>query len=454
MATITTRTGVELEDQSTAAGRTGVMQRDVGTSSGSDRRSTRGGANEDDPVLEASRLADATVPEGGYGWVAIAGCAVITWCHSGFCRVAANGSHTSALAIVNARIVRWLGIRRTGLLGVSLLGLGEIVSGSAVHSLAGLFVTAGIVMGLGISLCFTTVSVTPAQYFSRRRGLANDIVFAGGGLGGAATTYLLQVLVQKHGPAWAYRIVGFLTLATGLPAAWVVKERTPIRTTGFVDWRLFRDPKFLLIFLTGVIATFPLLVPPFFLPLYSRSIGLSSSTGAALLAGYNFASAVGRILCGFFCDRLGPVNTLFCALLLTALSMLALWPASTTLGSLAVFVVINGAANGGYFATMPTVVGNVFGSQRVAVAMGMVVTGWVGGYLMIRILGTVCFSSSLTLFQGAPIAGYLLQAYGGADSGLKAFRPAMFYAGSLSLGAAISVALMRLYISRSPFRKL
>lgn len=32
---------------------------------------------------------------------------------------------------------------------------------------------------------------------------------------------------------------------------------------------------------------------------------------------------------------------------------------------------------------MPTVVGNVFGSQRVSVATGMIVTGWGGGYLMV-----------------------------------------------------------------------
>lgn len=63
--------------------------------------------------------------------------------------------------------------------------------------------------------------------------------------------------------------------------------------------------------------------------------------------------------------------------------MLALWPASTTLSPLIAFVVLNGAANGGFFSTIPTVVGNVFGSQRVSVAMAMVVTGWGGGYLMV-----------------------------------------------------------------------
>lgn len=32
-----------------------------------------------DDVLEASRLADSEVPDGGYGWVVITGCAVLAW---------------------------------------------------------------------------------------------------------------------------------------------------------------------------------------------------------------------------------------------------------------------------------------------------------------------------------------------------------------------------------------
>lgn len=32
-----------------------------------------------DDVLEASRLADSEVPDGGYGWVVLSGCAVLAW---------------------------------------------------------------------------------------------------------------------------------------------------------------------------------------------------------------------------------------------------------------------------------------------------------------------------------------------------------------------------------------
>ena len=74
--------------------------------------------------------------------------------------------------------------------------------------------------------------------------------------------------------------------------------------------------------------------------------------------------------------------------MLNSVSMLVLWPFSVTLPYLSIFIIINGMSNGSFFATMPTVVGNVFGSQRVSVAMGMVVTGWGGGYLMVSLYGT------------------------------------------------------------------
>jgi len=101
------------------------------------------------------------------------------------------------------------------------------------------------------------------------------------------------------------------------------------------------------------------------------------------------------------------------------------------------FAIINGASNGGFFAIMPTVVGNMFGSQRLAVAIGMIVTAWAGGYLM-----------------GAPIAGYILEAYGGPDAGSQAFRPAIHYSGSLSLAASGMVLAAKLSLSKTIFRRV
>lgn len=209
-------------------------------------------------------------------------------------------------------------------------------------------------------------------------------------------------MIQQVGIGWALRTVAMLTLATGVPAAYLVKERIPYKRTGLVDryvdgissqvlWltnvfrKLFKSPTFIAIFLVGAIATFPLFVPPFFIPLYAKSIGLSSNIGAGLVAGFNFASALGRIVCGLLCDRIGAINVLFLSLVLTGLSNLVIWPFSTTLAPLVPFVILNGMANGGFFSTMPTVIGSVFGPSKVSIAMGMSVTGWAGGYLMVRL---------------------------------------------------------------------
>ncbi|ETN39888.1 uncharacterized protein HMPREF1541_06114 [Cyphellophora europaea CBS 101466] len=430
-----------------------------------------------DSIVEASRIADASVPDGGYGWVIVASCstmcfwfvgtskfltkfttvrasmqasllmepwlidleAVLTYSWGviqaalienkvaspstlsfvGSLAVACN----AAFAIPNGRLTRALGARKVALLGVSLMGLGQILSGFSQSNIGGLFITAGLMMGYG--------------YFSRRRGLANGLVFAGGGLGGAIISLSMSAIVERLGTAWAFRLVGLLMWATGLPMAWLIRERAPVKTATFIDLSLFRDFKFVMVFLVGAVATFPLCVPPFFLPLYARSLGFSPYTGAALVAGFNFSSAIGRIATGFMGDKLGPLNSLFATLMLSALSMLCLWPVSSSLGPLVAFVIVNGIGNGGFFSVMPTVVSNVFGSVRVSVAMGAVVTSWTGGYLM-----------------GAPIAGYLLDAYGGETAGFKAYRPAIFYAGSLALLSAGLVALLRLRMSKSPLKRL
>ncbi|PYI31210.1 monocarboxylate transporter [Aspergillus indologenus CBS 114.80] len=395
----------------------------------------------DDAIMQASAQADAEVPDGGRGWVVIGACAVLTWWVIGtsYCwgvlqaalvqeglaaasTLAFVGSLATAcisfLGIANAQLIRTLGTQRSAMLGVFCLGLGSILSGFSYRNVAGLFVTQGVVFGVGISMCFMVVSTIPAQYFRAKRGTANGIVYAAGGLGGTALSFLLNALLDRVGTAWTFRVIGLMTLATGLPAAWLVQQRIPIPRAAVVEWRLFRDVRFCLLFAVGAIATFPLLVPPFFLPLYVNALGMGSTAGAGVVAAFNFSSALGRLTCGFASDTIGPLNTLFGSLLLSALSMLIIWPVSTSIGPLIVFVVINGMSNGGFFSTIPTVVGNVFGSARVGVAMGMIVTGWAGGYLL-----------------GSPIAGYILDASGGEGAGTKAYRPAILYAGFMALAA-------------------
>lgn len=130
-------------------------------------------SREPDPVLDASRLADSKVPDGGYGWAVVFGCSVMLWWSIGTTyswgvmqeALVEEGLSTpavlsfiggldaaliSALAILNSRFIRRVGARTVGMLGVGLMGVSEILSGFAVNNLGALFFTSGVLMGLGM----------------------------------------------------------------------------------------------------------------------------------------------------------------------------------------------------------------------------------------------------------------------------------------------------------------
>jgi MFS transporter, MCT family, solute carrier family 16 (monocarboxylic acid transporters), member 3 len=343
------------------------------------------------------------------------------------------------LSLLSVRFMRLVGARWAGLIGISLLGLGELTSGFTTSNVAGLFGTTGILFGTGSSLCFMVASVVPSQFFSSKLGLANGLVKSAGGIGGTVLSIALNKLILKVGTAWTFRIIGICCLATGIPVAFFIQELNPRRgRTPFFDFSLFKNWTFSFIFLAGAIGVFALFVPTFFLPLFAQSLGLSSTIGAYLAAGFNLCAAVGRLGSGVLCDRIGAVNTFFLAMLLNAISMLAIWPVSDMLPTLSLFAVINGMANGAFFTTLPTVITQIYGPSRAGVAMGMTITGWSAGY-----------------FMGAPIAGYLLQAAGGVKEGsISPYRPAIFYAGGIALVSAAFVLLARLRLESKLLKKV
>lgn len=46
----------------------------------------------------------------------------------------------------------------------------------------------------------------------------------------------MSAIVEKLGTAWAFRLIGLVTLVTGFPAAWFIRERTPAKPSMFVEW--------------------------------------------------------------------------------------------------------------------------------------------------------------------------------------------------------------------------
>jgi predicted MFS family arabinose efflux permease len=160
----------------------------------------------------------------------------------------------------------------------------------------------------------------------------------------------VQLLIDRIGIAWTFRVMAFASLASGVPTALLIKEKS--RPTSSVNVSLFRNSTFSLLFAAGFIGIFALYIPSFFLPTIAISIGLSSTTAAGVMACYNACMAVGRLSSGIACDKLGPTNMLLLTMALNSISMLAIWSVSSSLAVLIVFAALNGIANGAFFVTM------------------------------------------------------------------------------------------------------
>lgn len=171
---------------------------------------------------------------------------------------------------------------------------------------------------------------------------------------------------------------------------------------------------------------------------YLRSHWVCPLQSELIVAGFNLCAALGRLGSGLLCDRIGAVNTFLLSSLLNAISMFAIWPVSNMLPMLSMFAFINGIANGAFFTTMPTVIGNIYGPSRTGVAVGMLTTGWSAGY-----------------FMGAPLAGYLLQAAGDVNEGsISSYRPAIFYASGIALLSTLFVLVARVRLNSKLLTKV
>ncbi|KAF5600652.1 MCH2 (monocarboxylate permease) [Fusarium pseudoanthophilum] len=322
-----------------------------------------------------------------------------------------------SLSILSGIAVRKLGYQKTALAGGVLMGLGEFLASWTTKHVGALFVFHGVVFGIGGGLSIFACSTAPLRWFKRHRGLAMGIVFGGGSFGAAVMSIATNLLVKQVDVAWTFRILGFMLWGVCIPASYFIQQPEGSMSAGLkLQWHRFREPRFLLIIAGTALSCFPLFIPPYFIPIFTRSMGYSNQIAIIILAAWNLASTVGRVLGGYTADHLlGPLNSLIVCLLFIGLSSLVVWPLASSVGIFSIFLVFNGIGCGAFFSLVPPMLGATMGPENTLGILPIVWTTWFCGF-----------------FFGTPIASGIYSLADSSDNSLSVFRPAAYYAGYIS----------------------
>ncbi|KAH8122257.1 hypothetical protein FP744_10006145 [Trichoderma asperellum] len=312
--------------------------------------------------------------------------------------------------------IQRFGYQKTALAGAFLMGLGEFVVSWASDHIIALFLLHGVTFGVGGGLSMFACSTAPLSWFKRHRGLAVGIVFGGGSLGAAVFGVATKYMINNLSTAWAFRILGVLVWAVGIPSSFFIRHSQMPRSkvTG-AQWFLFRDRRLVILSIGLALSTFSIFIPPYFIPIFAKAIHGFSDSALVGLAVWNLASTIGRVFGGFAADHLlGPINCLLVSTFLTGISALLIWPFASNLAVLLVFIIINGIGCGSFFSLVPPVLGRIFGVEIIVELLPMVWTTWFFGF-----------------FFGTPIASSLYSLSNG--NGVAQYRPAAFFAGAMSV---------------------
>src|SRR5436190_5562217 len=122
------------------------------------------------------------------------------------------------LAPCQGLLVDRFGPRALLSVGGALTGLSWVLA-ARVTTIGGLYLTYGLLGGMGTGIVYVGVIGHMVQWFPDRRGLATGIVAAGYGMGALLTTFPIAAMLKDTGHQEALFRYGLIFIALGVVAA-------------------------------------------------------------------------------------------------------------------------------------------------------------------------------------------------------------------------------------------
>ncbi|KAJ2844418.1 hypothetical protein IWW36_005197 [Coemansia brasiliensis] len=319
--------------------------------------------------------------------------------------------------------------------GGVIMAVALIIASFCDDAIWKLIITQGIVFSIGASLVFIPSTSIPSQWFTKRRALAVGIVVAGSGIGGLWLTPATRAMIDQLGTPWSLRITGIIIFAVNTVASIFMRSRFKVQSRDkVVDFSVFRDIRFSLIFMGAICGTTAYFTPLFSLPSFAAQVvGKSDDFGTNLLTIINAASTLGRIGTGEVARFYGNINTMATCTLVSALSILVLWLPFESGGTLIACSIVYGLFCGGFIGLLPVVMADLWGVQRISTIIGLL--------YMANFVGTMV---------GAPSSGAILDNIG---NGIN-YKPTIIFSGVFMLCASLFFMALRFTTNKKIFKRV
>ncbi|MGT2785209.1 L-lactate MFS transporter [Streptococcus merionis] len=288
--------------------------------------------------------------------------------------------------LVDKGYVKW-----TIALGAILFAIGFYLTGY-VTSPGMLYVTYGLMAGLGQGFAYSGALSNTIRLFPDKRGLASGILTGGMGFAAVIASPIASNLIQSNaGDAkLAFRTLGLAYIIIVLIASLFIQPAPAgYQPTGWTPpkdgrgnlvsktWKdMLKTPLFYIIISMFFVGAFSgLMIASQASPIGTTMFGLSASTAALYVSLYSIANSSGRLIWGSVSDKIGRSNTLTIIYGVVAASLLALTIIPGQLG-FTIGIIGLGICFGGVMGVFPSIVMENYGPANQGVNYGIVFTGY------------------------------------------------------------------------------
>ncbi|HEY0800795.1 MAG TPA: OFA family MFS transporter [Steroidobacteraceae bacterium] len=319
------------------------------------------------------------------------------------------------------------GPRRVALVGVALWGAGNILAGLGTSSFGApwLYVTYGIIGGIGAGMAYITPLAMVTKWFPDKKGLAGGLVAGGFGLGAFFYNQLVPRLAGFHAAAVhasgfiaaktaavaagakfdplaltpaqmltvddvgavmrVFVVSGVVFLAVGLSAAALFRnpprgyspaQGPPQAADGYSPAQVLGMPQFYLLWLQlfiNVIGGITIISNAVFI--VADLTKFSAAAIAPLFGLVSVFNALGRFFWGAVSDRIGCNRTfaaMFAVQAVTLFLLSGVHELGLALGAISVVLL----CCGGGFGTMPSYNASYFGTKYMGLNYGLILSAW------------------------------------------------------------------------------